>query len=579
MVAMIVTLSAILPISPSFEIHASGRPPTETFFDERLDQFTTLPDRPETGIFIYRTPEVWNTAFAHDDVFTGSVHICPQSFPGLSLWRYTPVKFQNDVWQPTSLFNTVDMGMSVRYYFRKGLPRGLYGIKAQAFENAVIDGVHQTFPALRMNPDTGLEEEVINVYEILYGDSPLFMSGMVNGQRSINTWRNIPQSLTIDVALNDGAMNLGALTPQLEVEGFVLGNLYRDPSLDTIDMEIRIERNGVAVSTDSIPRWGFGNTITLDLSRGLSYARYVVRFSHPGTDTHGTFMIDNTSGQVYSRANLSGAVVAFMVLGTLAAAAAAIIFATPKIVVASQERRYQKIQNERYMQGEGAIDDKAFKAQSARSSLLGAKKRAGQDLREIKAEGEDAKQKTRAGGFLDSIRESRVRREIAREHGLTMEQYKELETKHKEREKAKVTSLADFRAAVAEEAQKTKPAEYKADDGFEMLSSVEREALTAEGQIIQGVVQPNIAGEGSIVGALREIAGDEETARVEIADKVEFTPLDNMPTPEPVPSQEVPEPTPEPVIEPLPIPQESAPAPELPKPTGILSRIRKFTEE
>ncbi|MCL2587230.1 MAG: hypothetical protein FWE31_03235 [Firmicutes bacterium] len=558
---------------------------TDTGFPARLHQFTRQQGVGGVrGMYIYRTQDNWDTQYNFNDVFVGNIQIHEPSFPAIGApagtrldWEFEVVEHINGDWIASNAFNifpvrSAQFGWGVEYHFRKDLPRGLYGIRARAYREIINieEGTRERIRA-QMFDDLGETVYIESIYEILYGDSVRFLGASSGGQNILRRG-NIPSTVTIQVAPNGGAMDIGSLERDIEhhVEGFVLGPLVGEVQLNTWNMNIQVLRNGWAVPNSVIPVVSFGDIISLDLSGGLSYARYLVRFYHPSDpDVVGTFMIDNTTNRIYRAPDMSGAVVAMMVLGTLAAVAAAVFFAAPKIIIAKQEKRYAHLQNDRYMAGEGSKVDKSYKAQSANESLRAAMGRADTDV----------KKKTRATGFLDSIRASRARRELAREHGITMEQYKELEKKHKDLEKAKETSLSDFREAIEEKKVQEKVVkEYKANDGFDMLDSVAREASVTDHQVVQSVVQPNVAGEGSILSNLRAMAGeDEETKRVAVADSTFAEPLVDTPL------EEVVKPNLEPLVD-TPLEPESQPKQEViketpPPPVGILSRISKLTED
>jgi len=476
------------------------------------------------GMFIYRTQEIQDTQFNHNDVFVGTIHVNEQSFdevsvhPGIRLdWEFQVVKMENGVWQESNAFNIFSrpsaFGFSVEYHFRKDAQRGLYGIRATAYRSFPTAQGWQRERARMLDWYYG-ETDIEVVYEILYGDYIQFINPTIDGSNILRTRGNVPQFLSIQLQTNSGAMDTGYFEPAMEANGFFLGALYyHGARIDSTNIDISITRNGFAIPQGRIQVWDWaGNdTIMLNIPNGLSASQYVITLSHPSDNSVvGTFVIDNTTRRPSGAADLSAVSMVMIVLGTIMAVAAIAIFVTPKVVIAKQEKKYSELQNQRYMEGDGSKVDKEYKAQSAKSSLEGARRRA------------------KGTGFLSSIQESRTRREIARQSGLTMEQFRELEKQHKQKEKDKEMSLSDFRAA-AEEKKVEKPKvqkEYKSNDGFNMLESLDASAVTMDEQIVQGAIQPNIAGEKSILSDLREMTGDdEETKRIDASERVEYKPV------------------------------------------------------
>jgi len=534
---------------------------TRVFFPGIFNHFrvqTSAHQNAVPGIFIYRPTRTINA----NDVFFGNVHVDRVNLP-FTDFEFTPLRHVNGEWIPTTWFSLdehVD-GMGVEFTFRKNLPAGRYAIMAQAFERYLDNGGNfSRRPAMIQDWGYGemFEVPAISIYEIFYAEDLRYITSRDNlGNNIFNARTQSSQTITVEVSANAGAMDKGLL-PTRTVDGFQMGNMYLDARINLSNMEITVERQGVTMSNDLISVWGWESTLTIQIPATLPEGHFVVRMVHPTNEyVFGTFVIDNSAG-IGLPSDLSGMVTAFFILGTILAVAAVALFATPKFMLAMQERKYAAMQNQRYMtDGEGAIDDRAYKAQSAKGSLEGAKERASQSLKETKSK-----------GFLDAMKENRAKREMAREHGLTMEEYREIEAKLKKTEDDKVTGLQSFRQAMEEHTGRRITIEKEVEpskrplmegDQVEILDSVARDAMVADEMIGKQAIQPNVApGSGTIMSNLRNMAGEAEQSQSTSTVAPNMQSFQNVP-----PVQQSPNPNLQPIVD-TPLveaPQQTPPTP------------------
>jgi len=492
------------------------------------------------GIYIHRPGGA-----SHYDTFYGNIHINPQNISFVD-FDFIPVRWIDGVWQPTNWFSVTPHfnGMGVEFEFRKTLPAGRYAIQALAFENYLdSQGNIGRRPAMEWL-DYEHPTQVMLSYEILYAEDLRYILARDGaGNNIISARGGGTRTINVTITTNPGAMDKG-LMPARNVQGFMMGNMYLNPRVNLNGMnfgggmEVTVERNGfvLPIGNDQLfDVWGWENLLTINIAGALPTGHYVVRISHPASDyVFGTFVLDNSIAFV-EPLDMSGASASLFVLGTLLAVGAIILFIAPKVLLASQERRYSALQNQRYMtEGDGAHDDKVYKSQSAIGSLAGARERAGQTL-----------DKSKSKGFLDTMRENRAKRELAREHGLTHEEFKEIEAKAKKSEQDKITGLAGFREAMEEHTGKKLITEKKEveekikpiqdGDQVEILESVAFDAIIADEMLGQRAVQQNVQpGAGTILQSLRSIdtGGEHKTSAQGITkDKgtiITDTPIDQI---------------------------------------------------
>ncbi|MCL2755639.1 MAG: hypothetical protein FWE45_01135 [Firmicutes bacterium] len=468
------------------------------------------------GIYIHRPAQIFNS----EDVFIGHINI-DRNDMNFHHFEYSTLRFVNGDWVPTNWFSYNRHGDGVEFLFRKNLPAGRYAIRAYAYERYTNDYGQQAYrQAMDIDDPVGdgyfIEQPITALYEILFAEDLHYIIGRdSSGNNIYNARQNgLNRTIHVDVAANQGAMNKH-LAPSRIVDGFSMGNIYRNAVVTPNNMEVVVRRGGV--STDLITVTRSQNGFNIHLPSSLPTGHFVVEFSHEASEhVFGTFVIDNSV--VFSAgSDLSGAATAMFVIGTILAVLAIALFVTPKLMIAAQDRKYAALQNQRYMtEGDGAVDDQAYKAQTANDSLKRSRERAGAGASKSKS-------------FLETMKENRAKREIAREHGLTMEEFRDIEKAQKKNEEAKVTGLQGFRQAMEEhtgrpvviEEDKPKGTLVQDTSEVELLDSIAHKSMITDENLSQNAVQPNIAAQGSILSNIRTMSGDAHyTKREEISTSV-----------------------------------------------------------
>ncbi|MCL2569954.1 MAG: hypothetical protein FWE16_01975 [Firmicutes bacterium] len=564
------------------------------------------------GLFIFKSNE--NVSIGPSDTLFGSVFVdrnpVTSVFHYFSYFTFTSLFEVDGVWLPSDrlIISECITMTNVEWELNKNLPFGRYAIRVQAHEEVLVDGEWIRRPAILWG------QPVVGYYIIHYADSLRYITATSGA--GTNTFdartHGAGRTLAIDIGTNSGAMDMDLVSPDETRNGFSFGNYHHDINLRVVDMEVSITRNGFPISFTQQGEQSVPGQIAVSRSQGqifvtlppsIATGRFVVTVTHPiSEEIFGTFVIDNNVHVPFGYLDLTGAVPAMMILAVIFALAAVGIFVWPKLAFAREQRRFEGHENLRYMtEGEGAKDDHHFKAQSAKSALEKSKERVT----------EDVEKETKGKRFLDTMRESRQKREMARDAGLTMEEYRELEKRQKKVEDAKRDSLGSFREAIdahlnAPVEEPVKP-EIKAEgDEFALLDSLKDEATVLDETIIKGAIQPNVSGGSSILSNLRDMSGNKETERenvthtqeMEYAHKSNLNEQMELPNdmhqppisvqPQPLPPTQV-STSPPPVAEavPMPTPQPVAPTPVEPvtppmedekSKGGILSRIRNFTE-
>ena len=471
----------------------------------------------DNGIFIHRSE---NIIHGPDDIFFGDVMIDTRDFTQND-FEFQGLVFVNGEWQETNLLALYPSHsrLSVRFEMRKYLPAARYGIRARAYETVLgLDGTWIRRPVTQRNFETDELEYVQAFYTILYADDLRYISGMDQwGRNRINVreW-GLGQNVMVTMVPNAGAMNKGLLPPNIVRNNHAIGNLdvmgaSIEAGITPENINVRILRNRDEIPASQFPRWVTPQGVMLEIPQNLATGRYVVYFNHTSnSDIFGTFIIDNSPPVVTAPADLSALVIVFLILGTIVAAGALGLFLAPKIMHRMQERRYSRMENTRYMERDGSKVDHHYKAQTALDSLKHSREKVYKDG--------DHKSKSR--GFLNNMKEAREKREIAREAGMTMEQYREFEAEQQKAQEAKERSFAAVReemeekkpeaAPTIEEQQQHHQMKKEGEVEFELLESVAQDAPVTEESIVQTVIQPNVQEAKSIFAGLRSLTGEDE---------------------------------------------------------------------
>jgi len=473
------------------------------------------------GIFILRED---SETLDDNDVFSSSISLTAHSgvnslgepvttlFP-TSSWRYEAVLADSQgVWHPTELLQLrVHLSRtSVTYWLPRAAPAGRYGIRVTSHVNTIVNGVPTVAPAnvTAVHPTTGVTAEyrVTSVFVIQYSEE-LNRIDCADLQTGSMSYRVTPQSRTISVGVfvNPGAVRTEGLDTD-DAGNFQVGNLDHDTGTSPSSLLVSnlrlhwVIENAVGVELGEhiekprVEAVGGSLRITLptDTLGNITLPRgnFVIRVFHDaGDDISGTFIIEN-GGRYVNRGNNNGGAIAMLVLGIVFALGFTAMLVTPKVITRMQQGQYDASERQRYKKQMGLGELTADYAGSTKrvmdpkdfEKLTDAEK---EEL--FKKRAAEAKE-TKGSKYLNKMAENKAKREFAREAGLTMQEYNELEEKARSMENSKEASLSAFRKAMedktgvitkqqeaeVEEANKVKemrPQRTEGEPEFDMLDS------------------------------------------------------------------------------------------------------------
>jgi hypothetical protein len=330
-----------------------------------------------------------------------------------------------------------------------------------------------------INPMTGEEEPqtipstfgqhsahvVSSVFVVQYSEelNRIECADIKTGSSSYTVTRE-SRKIDVGVFVNPGAVRTSELVTE-SAGNFEVGNLDPDLNIDesmllvsnlslqwTIENALGQELRPGAIRplieaidgrlSITIPTDAFGNN---NLPRG----NYVIRVFHDINEgVSGVFIIENGGRYVTPSPN-NGAII-MLIFGIVLALGFAGMFVTPKVVARMQQGQYDASERQRYKKQMGLGELTADYAGSTKrvmdpkelEKLTDAEK---QEL--FKRRAAEAKE-SKGSRYLNKMAENRAKREFAREAGLTMEEFKNLEEKARSMENSKEASLAAFRKAM-----------------------------------------------------------------------------------------------------------------------------------
>ena len=399
------------------------------------------------GILINRNNHVEHSPH---DIFVGQVLVDNSPpFAGWHNFRFEPVLWEDGMWVGTNtlVINEFANGLGVEYELRKILPAGLYGIRL-----TMLNPDGSTYI---MGGERG-EAEASMVFQILYADNFSELSVTNNARQTVQNVRAggvLGRNIELSFIPNAGAIDMAQWNPAGNRNGHTFGNLYMQTmgmehsmiSLADEDVTIQAFFNRSNV-TEYIPMTVLNDgTLVVSVPQSLSEGRLSIHVTHPANpNLVGVFVFDNATTNVFAPGGMGTASIVLVVFGTIFATGALVLFTWPKVVVAMQNKKYKEYENDRYMtRGEGAKNDRKFKAQSARDAKRSAEGRVVEDMQESGGA-------VRGKSFLETVRENRAKREAAREAGLTMDEFREQEAKQKKVQDARSAGLGSFRRAIDE---------------------------------------------------------------------------------------------------------------------------------
>jgi len=195
----------------------------------------------------------------------------------------------------------------------------------------------------------------------------------------------------------------------------------------------------------TIPTDTLGQTV---LPRGS----YLIRvFYDVNDELFGIFVIEN-GGRYVNPGGNGGMATVMIVFALLFGIGFAGMMVTPRVITRMQQRMYEETERKRFknqftkdeLTTEYAGSTKRVMSKKEMEKLTDAEKET------LFKERTAAAKDTKGSRFLSKMAENKAKREFAREAGLTMDEYKEMEEKARQVEASKEASLSAFRKAVEE---------------------------------------------------------------------------------------------------------------------------------
>ena len=479
------------------------------------------------GIFIERDPDLVKSA-GDADIFSGKVDIEPSVLAkGHQNFKYDAVKEIGGVWYTAVEYaqardDTAPTG-GIGEWFRTNVNEDnegywlkdckwelpiraaadKYGIRARAMIkkdgrdekgnliewhdpiNLCGDEPHPLCPLNGDECQINKDNFVDYYFVILYADNFNYIRCFDDENRTVHNVATSGRNLKINIAANGGAMRID--------ESFVrtpAGNPYRAGDLigaqdiswnETTDVSITIELNGRVVSgLPGLSSWHafVPGGVNVTLPQNLAGGRYLVKVAHAhNPDIVGTFLIDN--GNPIAGKSITKTVgIVFLVIGLIVLIGGAGLFISPRLLYSVQERRYK------------SIDDKIYQKDSR--SMRKREKEAKEKKAKEKEEG-FKKPTDPSKSFTARIDEYRQKRHLAREAGMTIDEYRAYEEKRKVTDETVRAGLSEVRSGIEKvqisEVQQVKEAapetvREKGQPEIELLDSVKQDMAFANQQFI-----------------------------------------------------------------------------------------------
>jgi len=500
---MIVVLSAcaacVFGVGGGIErVFASGAPVQIEFPGMKPTQIVMFED--SVGVFVLKEPGATHQA----DTFGGGVGLSPNSVNEsgwaysemYSDWRYDGVSADaGGNWSTTDMiWIKVNPGKkSASFTMSRAVPAGKYGVRATAFTND--------------EPAKDMRGEIISgIYVILYAEELNYMyCADAEGESTYDTrarGNGLGRTLSIGIFANPGAVHEGSDDQNIG-GGYSAGNLTLDVGVSLASLDWHVEDSWGGIFTNE--RLVFPTVTEKDgllqiwLPPNLPRGNYVVRVFRDINDSmFGTYVIQNNGVYVGVNADMEMAAWVMLVLGLVLLAGFGVLFLAPRATARINEMRYNSAERKRVK--------KLYTKDELSAQFTGSTKRV-MDAKELEKLTDSEKRilfqkraevakETKGGKFLGKMAENRQKREMARDAGLTMEEFKEIEDRLKKDEKVKEVSLSSFRKALEEKTgvvtiqqeedimkKEQKDVRPKTEDGepeFEMLESEKEKVLDEE---------------------------------------------------------------------------------------------------
>lgn len=378
---------------------------------------------------------------------------------------------------------------SVTWALRKKSPAGRYAINAKVVKIKHIE-----------HPDGTVEENYEDWddfefrgdydpfeyrYIILYGDALQNINCVdTTGSSVYNVrQRGLNTEITVYTSTNPGAMRLDDMYEFVvqEVNGIIGGELSVSLDINSWQFEVSLEKDGKKITTFEEGAINFefiDGGIKISLPKTLAAGQYIAKIYHESSpEIIGTYVIDNGLN-IPNDSNASRIMgMVFLIIGVLGLLLGLFLYAAPKVIYNIQQVRYKTVEDKVYQKDKRSVKIREKEAKEAEANT-------------------PVSIKTTGRGFLRSLSENRMKREAARELGMTLEEFREIEKKREIQETAKEHSLSEIRGfsgpEMVKEEKTIKPKTADGEPEFELLESVREEAVFADEEFVQNVVQPNV---------------------------------------------------------------------------------------
>lgn len=510
---------------------------TTDHFSGMNTQFSLFHD--DVGIFILKEESKHNNI---NEFFNGGVMLTVNSGSDESGnayyddkridWEYQAVMADTSgFWHPSDIVQIqVQPGRrSVTYGLPRAAVAGDYGIKVTASINGepLVDRINRP---------------VSGVYVIKYAEELAHMYCIdQSGKTSYDVFGaggGLNKYINVSVVMNPGAVRTDSMEKHetsVQGEPFTIGNVGNavlDIGLTFNNLNFHIEdawgnvfeEDWMIVPIVEKVDGVFQVYLPPELGRG----NYVLRVYHNVTDeVFGTFIIQYGGVFMEPGPGLEAMAPVMLIGGVVFVVIFGLMFLVPKVTVAAQQVKYQSMETKRIKKARqsGDIGEEWHDASGKRLTPEEIEKLSDADREALLKQRSAAQRESRSGKFLGKMAENRQKREIAREAGLTMEEFNELEARLKKDENRKEVSLASFRKAIedkdsyitsrqeqevltSKKAAEVRPKREEGQPEFDMLDSLKGNQELAQ-KITEQIGKEKKEDTGSILQRLRNITGED----------------------------------------------------------------------